>query len=119
MVSAPDQVRVHTRSFSIPRPRPLPAWAALAGRFGPDQVYLLESASGQGGQDARHEFIGFGELLTVSVTRGAVEVRGVPALRAAVLDRTRDLLVDGRLPVMTDLWPFLRAVQGTFDAQRL
>lgn len=120
MPSLSDQVRVHTRRHRILRPGALPAWSALAARFGPGEVYLLESATGPG-QDARHEFIGFGELLTVSVTRGAVHVGGVPALRDAVLDRTRGLLVaDGdtlRLPAMTDLWPFLRAVQGTFDAE--
>jgi anthranilate/para-aminobenzoate synthase component I len=114
------RVRVHTVRQRLSRPDTLPAYLALAERFGRENVYLLESAAGPG-TDCKYEFTGFGTLLTVSVTRGVVEIEGAPALRAAVFRRVWPLLddVDGslRLRGPRELWRFLRAVQGTFDAE--
>ncbi|MDA3647026.1 anthranilate synthase component I family protein [Saccharopolyspora indica] len=114
-----EKVRVRTESRVIEAPAdPLSAYCALAARFGREQVYLLESAAGPQ-RDVRHEFIGFGELLTVSVTRSLVRVTGIPVLRDGVRERMAPLLVRGadgwRLREPRDLWPVLRVVQGMFD----
>ncbi|WP_344954836.1 anthranilate synthase component I family protein [Actinomadura miaoliensis] len=120
---APDgaAVPVRTTRLAVPPVEPLAAYLALAGRFGREQVYLLESAAGPA-RDVRYHFAGFGTLLTVSVTRGEVRVDGVPALREAVRRRIGPLLdtaADGRtrLRAARDLWPVLRAVGGAFDAE--
>ncbi|MFI9203874.1 anthranilate synthase component I family protein [Streptomyces sp. NPDC053048] len=114
-------VRVRTVRRRVPQPGVLSAYLALAGRFGRDQVYLLESAAGPA-RDRRYQFTGFGTLLTVSVTDGVVRLEGVPALREAVLRHTGPLLDaatgDGgpRLRRRSDLWPLLRAVRDVFRA---
>ncbi|WP_335936482.1 anthranilate synthase component I family protein [Streptomyces sp. PTD5-9] len=117
---APAAVRVTTRTHGLPRIPTLPAYQALAERFGPDQVYLLESAAGPV-RDRRYQFIGFGALLTVSVTDGAVRVEGRPALRRLLLSRAGSLLTDTphgpRLRTPGDLWPLLRTARAMFDAQ--
>jgi 2-amino-4-deoxychorismate synthase len=116
-MSEQPTVRVETLPRPVPRIGALPAYLALAERFGRDQVYLLESAGGPP-RDSRYEFAGFGVLLTVSVTGGEVRVEGVPALREAVLARIAPLLdAELRLPAARDLWPVLRAVRSTFDAK--
>jgi 2-amino-4-deoxychorismate synthase len=115
-----DALRVHTTVRAVPHTELLSAYLALAGRFGREEVYLLESAAGQG-KDRSYEFIGFRRLLTVSVTRGAVTVEGMATLREAVVRRITPLLeVTGgelRLRQLRDLWPVLRAVQATFAAE--
>ncbi|MFH8385276.1 anthranilate synthase component I family protein [Kitasatospora sp. NPDC018058] len=118
---APAELRVTTRTHTLPQVPMLPAYRALAGRFGADEVYLLESAAGPI-RDRRYQFVGFGALLSVSVTDGAVHVEGVPALRGLLLERIRPLLAedaDGalRLRTFADLWPLLRAAQSLFDAE--
>ncbi|MFE2209050.1 MULTISPECIES: anthranilate synthase component I family protein [Streptomyces] len=117
---APAAIGVATRTHPLPQVPMLPAYRALAQRFGPDEVYLLESAAGPI-RDRRYQFVGFGALLSVAVTEGAVRVEGLPALRAALLERIRPLLeedADGtlRLRTPTGLWPLLRATQDMFDA---
>ena len=113
-------VRVRVERRPVPRTDNLSAYLALADRFGPEQVYLLESAAGSA-TDRRYQFTGFGVLFSVSVTRSVVRIDGVPALREAVLRRVGPLLeaVDGglRLRHPRDLWSVLRAVQATFRAK--
>ncbi|WP_256104162.1 anthranilate synthase component I family protein [Streptomyces sp. ODS05-4] len=118
---APAAIRVATRSHPLPEVPMLPAYRALAARFGPEDVYLLESAAGPA-RDRRHQFAGFGALLTLAVTDGAVRVDGVPALRETLLDRIRPALdqdEDGTLRLRTPagLWPLLRTTRGLFDAE--
>ncbi|MFB7915489.1 anthranilate synthase component I family protein [Streptomyces sp. NPDC056061] len=145
-IPAPAGVHVTTHTHSLPPIPMLPAYQALAERFGPDQVYLLESTAGPV-RDRRYQFVGFGALLTLSVTDGEVHVAGLPALCQLLLDRAESLLVapslasDGggdsasgsgsssasasasdtehrlRLRTPQDLWPLLRTAQATFDAQ--
>ncbi|MFD6183024.1 anthranilate synthase component I family protein [Streptomyces goshikiensis] len=117
-----DQTRVTTRTHALPQVPTLPAYRALAERFGADEVYLLESAAGPI-RDRRYQFVGFGVLLSVSVTDGVVRVEGRPELRRLLLERARPLLgaehADGSFALRTfaDLWPLLRATQSMFDAQ--
>ncbi|CAL9623734.1 2-amino-4-deoxychorismate synthase (plasmid) [Streptomyces sp. enrichment culture] len=117
---APAAVRVTTRTHPLPRVPMLPAYRALAGRFGADDVYLLESAAGPI-RECRYQFLGFGALLSVAVTDGAVRVEGVPALREPLLERIRPLVTedtDGtlRLRAPAGLWPLLRGARALFDA---
>ncbi|MEU0743832.1 anthranilate synthase component I family protein [Streptomyces sp. NPDC006134] len=117
---APAAVRVTTRTHPLPPVPMLPAYRALAGRFGTDGVYLLESAAGPV-RECRYQFVGFGELLSVAVTDGAVRVEGAPALREPLLERIRPLVTedtDGtlRLRTPTGLWPLLRSARALFDA---
>jgi anthranilate/para-aminobenzoate synthase component I len=126
-LSMSDIPSVSVRTAVSPSPvvDPLAAYLALASRFGDDQVYLLESAEGVGApRDCRYQFVGFGELLTVSVTRDVVRATGVPALCAAARAALAPLLtpapdagedVLGTLPGPRDLWPVLRAVHGLLD----
>ncbi|MEU5090338.1 anthranilate synthase component I family protein [Streptomyces sp. NPDC021356] len=118
--TAPDAIRVTTRTRPIPEVPMLPAYRALAGRFGADGVYLLESAAGPI-RECRFQFVGFGALLSVAVTDGAVRVEGVPELRDLLMERIRPLLTedaDGtlRLRTFAGLWPLLRTVHALFDA---
>ncbi|MDX2918408.1 MULTISPECIES: 2-amino-4-deoxychorismate synthase SgcD [Streptomyces] len=117
-VSAP--VRVRTRRLDVKETGSLPAYRALAEHFGPDEVYLLESAAGPA-RDRRHQFVGFGALLSLSVTDRAVRVEGVPALRGLLLERAGALLEDGpqglRLRTAGGLWSLLRAMRDMFDAE--
>ncbi|MEU1228926.1 anthranilate synthase component I family protein [Streptomyces sp. NPDC005828] len=118
---APAAIRVTTRSLPLPQVPMLPAYRALTGRFGPDEVYLLESAGGPV-RDRRYQVVGFGALLSVAVTDGVVRVEGEPALRGPLLERIRPLVTedaDGtlRLRTFAGLWPLLRDVQGLFDAE--
>ncbi|MFS1302064.1 anthranilate synthase component I family protein [Streptosporangium longisporum] len=118
--SGTGRVRVRTVRRTLPPTEALPAYLALAGRFGRDQVYLLESGEGPE-NDCRYHVTGFGALLTFSVTRGRVRVEGVPALREAVLRRVGPLLAGtgDRLALRRprDLWPVLRALQEAFQAE--
>ncbi|MGP3633030.1 2-amino-4-deoxychorismate synthase SgcD [Streptomyces sp. 24-1644] len=118
MVSAP--VRVRTRRLVVEELRALPAYRALAEHFGPDEVYLLESAAGPA-RDRRHQFVGFGALLSLSVTDRAVRIEGAPALRGLLLERAEALLETGpdglRLRTPADLWTLLRAMRDMFDAE--
>ncbi|MGW3161238.1 2-amino-4-deoxychorismate synthase SgcD, partial [Streptomyces sp. NPDC001089] len=118
MVSAP--VRVRTRRLDVKETGSLPAYRALAEHFGPDEVYLLESAAGPS-RDRRHQFVGFGALLSLSVTDRAVRVEGVPALQGLLLERAGALLEDGpqglRLRTAAGLWSLLRAMRDMFDAE--
>ncbi|MEV4943438.1 anthranilate synthase component I family protein [Streptomyces zaomyceticus] len=118
---APAVIRVTTRTHALPPVPMLPAYRALAGRFGPDDVYLLESAGGPI-RDRRYQVVGFGALLSVAVTDGVVRVEGVPSLRRPLLEGIRPLLTedpDGtlRLRTFADLWPLLRATRALFDAE--
>ncbi|MET9155824.1 anthranilate synthase component I family protein [Streptomyces griseoflavus] len=126
--AAPAPVRVTTRTRGLPQPAMLPAYRALAARFGADEVYLLESAAGPQ-HDRRYQFAGFGTLLSLSVTDGEVRVAGRPGLVRLLLERARPLLApDGtdpagsaahatvRLRSFTDLWALLRTAQRMFDA---
>ncbi|MGR6975143.1 anthranilate synthase component I family protein [Streptomyces cynarae] len=117
---APAAVRVTTRTRPLPSVPMLPAYRALAARFGADSTYLLESAAGPI-RECRFQFVGFGVLLSVAVTDGAVRVEGVPALREPLLERIRPLLTedaDGtlRLRTFAGLWPLLRTTRALFDA---
>lgn len=118
---APAVIGVTTRTHPLPQVPMLPAYRALTQRFGPDGVYLLESAAGPV-RDRRYQFVGFGALLSVAVTEGVVRVEGVPALHSSLLERIRPLLTedaDGTLRLRTSagLWPLLRATQTLFDAE--
>ncbi|OZM71903.1 aminodeoxychorismate synthase component I [Amycolatopsis antarctica] len=114
--------RVHVETARLPAPYvdALAGYRALATRFGEDEVYLLESAAGPAG-DRRHQFVGFGELLAVSVTREVVRIDGVPALREIVLGALEPMLDtthgDHRLRASRDLWHVLRAVRAVFDSE--
>ncbi|WP_084964229.1 anthranilate synthase component I family protein [Thermoactinospora rubra] len=114
-----NRIPVKTVRRRVGVPDPLAAYLALAEAFGRRQVYLLESAEGPLA-DVRHQYVGFGELLAVSVTRGRVTVSGLPVLRQEALRRIRPLLgEDGAtLPDRRALWPVLRAVESAFDAER-
>ncbi|NJP65941.1 chorismate-binding protein [Streptomyces spiramenti] len=114
-------VRVTTRSRPVRSPEVVPVYRALTERFGADQVYLLQSASGDE-RDARHQFVGFGAVLSLSVTRGAVRIGGLPELRDRAAARLAPLLARDargvqRLADRTDLWEVLRSVRGLFDAE--
>ncbi|MBP2703232.1 anthranilate synthase component I family protein [Microbispora sp. RL4-1S] len=112
-------LRVRTRTWPAGPADPLTIYTALADRFGPSDVYLLESVTGPE-VDTRESYVGFRELLSVSVTRGVVRVTGLPALVSEVRRRT-DGLLDGTggeltLPDPRGLWDVLRAVHACFDA---
>lgn len=110
-------LRVRTVRREVSNVNSLSAYRALVDRFGRDQVYLLESGAGPE-NDRRYQFTGFGVLLTVSITRGAVRIEG--AGRDAVLNRVGPLLDmtgEPRLRRPRDLWQVLRAVQQSFDAE--
>ncbi|MCE7002304.1 anthranilate synthase component I family protein [Kibdelosporangium philippinense] len=113
-----EQVATHTDRMSLPAAEPLTAYLALSERFGSDQVFLLESAGGPA-SDSRQHFVGFGELLAVSVTTGKVTVTGVEALRRTVLSRITPLLEPDsdrpRLRAGYTLWDLIRTVESTFD----
>ncbi|MCB5165668.1 anthranilate synthase component I family protein [Streptomyces bambusae] len=115
-----ERVRVTTRRHPLKQLPMLPAYCALADRFGTDQVYLLESAAGPAG-DRRYRFAGFGALLSLSVTDGTVTVTGRPALARLLTEAVGHLLAPGdgtalRLRSPSDLWPLLRAAAALFDA---
>ncbi|MFE7134896.1 anthranilate synthase component I family protein [Streptomyces sp. NPDC057638] len=140
---APAALRVTTRVLPLEGVELLPVYRALAQRFGPREVYLLESAAGPL-PDRRFQFVGFGALLSVAVTGGRVRVEGHPALCALLRERIRpflDTATDtdtdtdtdaggdtgagadadaggggGRLRTPGALWPLLRAVRDLFDA---
>ncbi|MGW7410706.1 anthranilate synthase component I family protein [Streptomyces sp. NPDC054833] len=117
---APAAVRVTTRTRRLPQLPMLPAYRALAARFGADSVYLLESAAGPI-RECRFQFVGFGALLSVAVRGGAVRVEGIPPLREPLLERIRPLVAEGadgtlRLRTLAGLWPLLRTAQALFDA---
>lgn len=117
---APAAVRVTTRTLRLPPVPMLPAYRALAARFGADSVYLLESAAGPI-RECRFQFVGFGELLSVAVTGGVVRIEGVPELREPLRERIRPLLAEGadgtlRLRTLAGLWPLLRTARALFDA---
>src|SRR5262245_35780224 len=84
-------VRVDTVRIPVPHTEMLPGYQALAGRFGQDQVYLLESMAGPQ-RDTRYQFLGFGVLLTVSITRSLIRVDGAPALRELVRRRIASIV---------------------------
>ncbi|NNJ08408.1 anthranilate synthase component I family protein [Streptomyces sp. PKU-MA01144] len=118
---APASIRVTTRTHTLPPVPMLPAYRSVTARFGPDEVYLLESAGGPI-RDRRYQVVGFKALLSVAVTDGVVRVEGVPALRRPLLERIRPLLHEDaggtlRLRTLAGLWPLLRAVQALFDAE--
>ncbi|WP_370418393.1 anthranilate synthase component I family protein [Streptomyces sp. QH1-20] len=114
-------VTVAPRHSRLAAPPPLTAYRALAGHFGRDQVYLLESAGGPA-QDSRRSLLGFRTLLTVTVTRGLVEATGEPAAVAAATGAIRTAVGgaargDGgplRLPSPTALWAALRGLHAAF-----
>jgi anthranilate/para-aminobenzoate synthase component I len=112
---------VRTVRRPVPTVGALDAYVALAGRFGPAQVCLLESAGGPA-DDCRHNVLGFGELLAVSVTRGEVLVTGPDELRELVLAAIAPWLECAfgvqRLRTNRTLWDLLRAVESVFDAER-
>ncbi|MFF9221229.1 anthranilate synthase component I family protein [Streptomyces viridosporus] len=116
----PATIRVTTRRTPLPPYATLPVYQSLAHRFGREQVFLLESAAGPK-RDRRYQFVGFGELLHVSVTRGTVQIGGTEPLRRALRRRIAPLLHDEagvlRLPRPRDLWPVLREVHALFDAE--
>jgi len=118
-MSAP--IAVVTEGRRLPAADPLRAYLALAEDFGRDQVYLLESPAGPA-FDRRHSFVGFGEVLAVSVTREMVRVTGAPRVVAAVRDRTRDLLEPRRagsdrqrLVSAGAVWDLVRRLGGLFS----
>lgn len=118
---AVSRAGVTTRTRRLPPVDLLNAYRNLVERFGPEEAYLLESASGPL-RDRKYQFTGFGALLSLSVTGDAVRVEGRPALRRLLLERAGPLLSDVpgqglRLRARQDLWALLRAAQGMFDAQ--
>ncbi|MFD8645414.1 anthranilate synthase component I family protein [Streptomyces zaomyceticus] len=116
----PAAIRVTTRREALPSYPTLPVHQALAHRFGKEQVYLLESAAGPD-RDRKYQFVGFGELLSLSVTDSAVSVDGEPSLCEALRRRIAPLLdetADGlRLRARRDLWQVLRELHALFDAE--
>ncbi|WP_225821739.1 anthranilate synthase component I family protein [Streptomyces naphthomycinicus] len=116
----PPVLTLEVRRSRCAAPRPLTAYRALAARFGRDQVYLLESAGGPA-EDGRRSLVGFGVLLTVTVTRGRVDATGVPALTELATSAMRRALglpaTDGgplHLPSPGALWTALRALTAVF-----
>lgn len=120
MMTDQATVRVNTVRIPVPRTETLPAYQALAERFGRDQVYLLESAAGPI-RDCRYQFTGFGVLLRVSVTRSVIRIEGVPELRDLVRRRIESIVDtsgdEWRLRQRQDLWAVLRLLGSTFDAE--
>ncbi|MCX5141813.1 MULTISPECIES: anthranilate synthase component I family protein [unclassified Streptomyces] len=118
--TAPARIQVTTATEAVDVPDTLALYLELTRLFGDDQVYLLESPSGPE-RDCRLAAVGFGELLSVSITAGLVEVTGVQPLRQAVVDRIRHLLVETegglRLATNRDLWGLLKELTALFDAQ--
>ncbi|WP_328973807.1 anthranilate synthase component I family protein [Streptomyces sp. NBC_00239] len=133
----PARVPVTTHRHTTRQLAMLPAYCALADRYGTDEVYLLESAAGPAG-DRRYRFLGFGSLLSLSVTEETVTIEGNPALRRSLLGAVRHLLdtpdhpddpdtgllpdpdadfTGLRLRTPHDLWPLLRAASALFDAE--
>jgi anthranilate/para-aminobenzoate synthase component I len=111
------QIPVCTLGVPLPETEALPSYLALAERFGPDQVYLLDSAGGPV-SDCRYRFIGFGELLSLTVTRDDVRIAGVPELLETVCARVEPLLDTSgetwRLADPDDLWQLLRELRSCF-----
>ncbi|TWP53818.1 anthranilate synthase component I family protein [Lentzea tibetensis] len=99
---------VSTERRALPALDPLTAYLALAERFGDDEIYLLESPSGPA-TDRRHAVVGFGVLLTISVTGTDVRITGEPDVVAAVRARVSLPLTDRR-----GVWDLLRDAQSAF-----
>jgi anthranilate/para-aminobenzoate synthase component I len=120
MMSHQHPVAVRTMRRAVPLAEPLSAYVALAGRYGQDQTYLLESAGGPA-QDCRSHFIGFHELLSVSVEQGAVTIDGHGRLPSMLLARIQPLLEHvgptPRLAGNGSLWELLRAAGAMFTAE--
>jgi anthranilate synthase component 1 len=112
---------VSTVRCPVPAIGALDAYVALTGRYGREQVCLLESAGGPA-DDCRHNVLGFGELLAVSVTRGEVLVTGADGPRelvlAAISPWVERAFGKQRLRSNRSLWDLLRAVESVFDAER-
>lgn len=93
---------------------PVAVYRALAQRFETRDVYLLESPSGPE-RDRRWAVVGFGAVLSVSVTDGVVRISGQEELADLITVHTADLLdADDRLPDRYAVWSFLRRVQSWF-----
>ncbi|MEU7907090.1 anthranilate synthase component I family protein [Actinoplanes sp. NPDC049118] len=101
-------VRVTTERHLVPAGDPLAVYLTLRERYGPDQVYLLESPAGPAG-DCRYAYVGFGELLSVSIDGEDVSVEGIPVLREPARERI------GRADGLEEI---LRAVHHLVDGPR-
>ncbi|GAA3500037.1 anthranilate synthase component I [Streptomyces prasinosporus] len=116
----PATIRVATRRTPLPPYATLPVYQALARRFGRDQVFLLESAAGPK-RDRKYQFVGFGELLSLSVRRDTVRIEGTASLLGPLRRRIASLVHDEagvlRLRRPRDLWGVLREVHALFDAE--
>lgn len=125
------QIPVGAESYPIGWAEPVDCYTELARMFGDQRVYLLESLAGPA-DDRRHAYVGFGELMMLSVTRGVVRLTGVPAVVDAVWRRVQPLLGGGpagdgtaageagtvrsRLRSPADLWTLLRQLTSLFPA---
>lgn len=117
MDAPPHCVSVTTARAPLPDIDPLACYLALRERFGRDQVYLLESAGGPAG-DCREHVVGFAELLSISVSAGKIEIRGVTPVRDAVLDLVEPLLDEAGERLRGDLgtlWDLIRAAESAFS----
>ena len=88
------QIPVAAESHPIGWAEPVDCYTELTRIYGDHRVYLLESLAGPA-DDRRHAYVGFGELMTLSVTRGVVRLTGLPALVDAVWRRVQPLLDGG------------------------
>ena len=115
LATGAEGIDVRTVRHPLPPTEALSAYPRLAARFGADQAYVLELAAEQ------VQLVGFGVLLTVSVTCGVLRIDGAGELRDAVLRAVGPLVTEAdgelRLPDSRALWPVLRAVQATFRAE--
>ncbi|GIG90421.1 anthranilate synthase component I family protein [Plantactinospora endophytica] len=100
---------------------PVRLYAELVDRFGPDEVFLVESLAGPE-RERRGATVGWGRLAAVRLYADRVELDGVPALRP----RLARLAADAGLRPAAGLWWFdrpesvwelLRGVQRLFDVR--
>jgi anthranilate synthase component 1 len=95
-------------------------YAALADRFGADEVYLLESPAGPT-DDCTIAMVGLRPLLTVAVTRGEVSITGADELVERAGSAVRAATDPGpggtaMLRRADAVWDMLRAIQRSFAA---
>lgn len=97
-----------------------PWFTELRDRFGPDNVFLLESFSDAPSRDARASFVGFDRLLTVRVTGMSARISGAFGLVTLILNGLDDMGFasdrEGEIKLASreSLWGLLRAIRTIF-----
>lgn len=117
-----SKIAIQVTSLELPFTAPFPAFLKLRERWGEPNVVLLESLNGPQ-RDAHQSLIGYGPVLTVSITALLLRLTG----REPVVRYITDLLLAGRLVTRDDYdagalrmqteadqWRVVRAISRVF-----